>query len=88
MDWRILKEWESRVYTVERIDWLYASINSELKAGIISCGRLDSKVTQNQPGHPINVADDLRCSRIRVVWRPGSSHIEETGRKNKFEIKK
>ena len=43
-----------------RIVWLYASTNSELKAGVAWYGRLDNQDTQNQPRHPNNVAHDLK----------------------------
>ena len=56
-----------------RIVWLYASINSELKAGVAWYGRLDNQVTQNQPRHPINVADDLKCSVLGLYG--GQDHL-------------
>jgi len=49
-------------YWEGRIAWLKASINTEHKADVAWYGRLYKQVTQNQPGHPINVADDLKCS--------------------------
>ena len=55
-----------------RIVWLYASINSELKAGIAWYGKLDSQVTQNQP-RPINVFDDLKCSVLGLYG--GRDHL-------------
>ena len=49
------------------------SINSELKAGVAWYGRLDNQVTQNQPRHPINVADDLKCSVLGLYG--GQDHL-------------
>ncbi|MFL2773377.1 MAG: dienelactone hydrolase family protein [bacterium] len=55
------------------IVWLYASINSELKADVAWYGRLDNQVTQNQPRHPINVADDLKYSVLGLYG--GQDHL-------------
>ena len=70
-----------------RVVLLYASINSELKDGVARYGRLDNQVTQNQPRHPINVADGLKCSVLGLYG--GQDHLipNELVEKIEFELK-
>jgi len=56
-----------------RIVWLYASHSPELRAGVAWYGRLDNQVTQNQPKHPINVADELNCPVLGLYG--GQDHL-------------
>ena len=59
--------WEGRIVQ------LHASIKSELKTSVDWYGRLDNQVTQNQPRHPINATDDLKCSVLGLYG--GQDHL-------------
>ena len=67
-----------------RIVWLYASINSELKAGVAWYGRLDNQFTLNQPKHPINVVDNLKCSILGLYG--GQDHLIPNGLVEKMNL--
>ena len=68
-----------------RIVWLYASQNNELRAGVAWYGRLDNQVTQNQPKHPINVADDLNCPVLGLYG--GQDHLIPNDLVEKMNLK-
>ena len=44
-----------------RITWLYAAHNPQLKAGVAWYGRLISPVNENNPKHPLDIANELKA---------------------------
>jgi carboxymethylenebutenolidase len=79
-----------------RITWLYAAHNPNLKAGVAWYGRLVGDKTENQPAHPVDVAQKIKApvlglygaadTGIPVATTEQMMQALGAGTKSKFQV--